>query len=269
MTMRFAILSGSGSLPRLLQRALDGVVAVAFDGVDHDLDPPVAVHRFEQLGVLFTALHDAGVTHVVMAGAMQRPVFDQTKLDPFTKVILPDLGAAMAQGDDVVLRFLIDLIQSQGFIVIGAHEVLRDLTIDDGALVGEFDPSLTDTLVRADHVLKNLGPCDVGQAVVAEAGQIIGIETLQGTEFLLNSVSQTPDHLRRPPCGILVKRPKAHQDLRVDMPAIGPETIDQVYKAGLNGIVISPNAVMIIDRDAVIERARKYGIFIVAKGATC
>jgi DUF1009 family protein len=75
--------------------------------------------------------------------------------------------------------------------------------------------------------------------------------------------------LRVAGAGILVKRPKAGQDLRVDMPAIGPDTIDQVADAGLVGIVVSPETVMILDRPTVEQRAKERNVFIAARAMTC
>ena len=269
MTERLAILAGSGILPRLIQDFKSNCLAISFQGVEHSMAEPVAIHRVERLGAMFDALRAGGVTHVVMAGAMQRPRFDASQLDPFTAALLPDLAAAMGQGDDHVLRFLITLIEAQGFSVIGAHDVVNDLTLAQGDFVGTFPHELTQSLRRADHVLSALAPCDLGQAVVAEAGQVIGVETLQGTEFMLRCVSQTDPTLRVAGAGILVKRPKAGQDLRVDMPAIGPDTIDQVADAGLVGIVVSPETVMILDRATVEQRAKERNVFIAARAMTC
>ena len=65
-----------------------------------------------------------------------------------------------------------------------------------------------------------------------------------------------------------MKRPKAGQDLRVDMPTIGPNTIDQVAQAGLSGIVISPDACVVVNLHQTIERANNQGIFIEVAEAT-
>jgi DUF1009 family protein len=96
----------------------------------------------------------------------------------------------------------------------------------------------------------------------------LGIETLQGTDALLSFVAATAPNLRSPIGGVFVKRPKAGQDLRVDMPTIGPNTIDKVAKAGLSGIVISPDACVVVDVHQTIERANNHGIFIAAAEAT-
>ena len=108
-----------------------------------------------------------------------------------------------------------------------------------------------------------LAEADVAQAVVVEGGMVLGIETLQGTDALLDFVQKTDRKLRnRNQKGILVKRPKLGQDLRVDIPSIGPKTIEQVAKAGLAGIIISPKAVLLIERDRLIELAQRLGVFI-------
>lgn len=73
MTPRLAILAGSGILPRLIQDIKSNCLAISFQGVEHSMAEPVAIHRVERLGAMFDALRAGGVTHVVMAGAMQRP----------------------------------------------------------------------------------------------------------------------------------------------------------------------------------------------------
>lgn len=269
MTDRLAILAGSGKLPQIIQSANPDCAAISFAGVSHELQDPVRLHRFEQLGALFDDLRNQGVTRIVMAGAMQRPQFDASALDRFTAGILPDLTAAMMQGDDYLLRFLIAMIQDQGFRVQGAHEVVDGLTVPPGSICGIMSEVDQNNLARADMILASLAPLDIGQAVVIEGGQALGIETLQGTEFMLDMVAKTSSKLRAKTSGVLVKRPKPSQDLRADMPAIGPDTVDQVADAGLSGIVISPGKVMLIDKDVIIARALARGIFIYAQDPSC
>jgi len=115
-------------------------------------------------------------------------------------------------------------------------------------------------------VLKSLGPEDIGQGIVVENGLVLGIETLQGTNELLSFVEQTASHLRiKGLGGIFVKRPKADQDLRFDMPVVGPKTVELACKAGLRGLVISPGSVMLLEREQCIEIAEANNFFILAK----
>lgn len=265
--MTLAILSGAGQLPVMIKHVRPDAHVVGFEGMPTELADVTQLHRFERLGALFADLRDRGVTHIVMAGAMSRPDFAPDLLDDFTKSALPALMTAMAQGDDHLLRHLIALIEEQGFSVIGAHSLLS-LTQSAGVLAGQVPPDVARDIARADQVLKTLAPLDVGQGVVVENGLVLGIETLQGTDALLSFVAATAANLRGPIGGVFVKRPKAGQDLRVDMPTIGPNTIDQVAQAGLSGIVISPNACVVVDVQQTIERANSHGIFIAAAEAT-
>jgi len=251
----------------MIKQAHPDAHVVGFEGMPTELGNVAHLHRFERLGGLFSDLRDRGVTHIVMAGAMSRPDFAPDLLDEFTKSALPDLMAAMAHGDDHLLRHLIALIEGQGFSVIGAHSLLP-LTQPPGVLAGQVPADVERDVARADQVLKTLSPLDVGQGVVVENGLVLGIETLHGTDALLSFVAATAPNLRGPIGGVFVKRPKAGQDLRVDMPTIGPNTIDMVAKAGLSGIVISPDACVVVDVHQTIERANNHGIFITAAEAT-
>ena len=115
-------------------------------------------------------------------------------------------------------------------------------------------------------MLKSLSLEDIGQGVVIENGLVLGIETLQGTNELLNFVAKTASNLRVPGLGgIFVKRPKADQDLRFDMPVVGPQTVELACKAGLRGLVISPGSVMLLEREKCIELAEANNFFILAK----
>ena len=93
-----------------------------------------------------------------------------------------------------------------------------------------------------------MSPQDIGQGVVVENGLVLGIETLQGTNELLKFVIKISSHLRKDNSGDLVKRPKSNQNLRFDMPVVGPETIELACKAGLRGLVVSPRSVIVLDR---------------------
>jgi DUF1009 family protein len=265
--MKLAILSGAGQLPVMIKQAHPDAHVVGFEGMPTELADVAQLHRFERLGALFADLRDCSVTHIVMAGAMSRLDFAPDLLDAYTRSALPALMAAMAHGDDHLLRHLIALIEGQGFSVIGAHSLLS-LTQPAGVLAGQVPADVERDIARADQVLKTLSPLDVGQGVVVENGLVLGIETLQGTDALLSFVAATAPNLRGPIGGVFVKRPKAGQDLRVDMPTIGPNTIDLVAQAGLSGIVISPDACVVVDAQQTIERANRQSIFIAAAEAT-
>src|SRR5690606_19501026 len=141
------------------------------------------------------------------------------------------------------------VFEERGLAVVGAHQIRPDLVAPAGALTRRAPgPALEADAARARAILDALAPLDVGQGAVVAQGLCLGIETLPGTEALLDFVART----RPGSGGVLAKRPKAGQDLRLDMPAIGPETVDQALAAGLAGIAVAPGRVLILDRDDLL-----------------
>lgn len=263
---RLAILAGSGGLPRRLATLHPDAVKVSFTGVSHVLGDCAQEHRFEKMGALFAALKAQDVQDVVMAGAMSRPPLDPAEFDDVMKALAPRLIAAMQGGDDALLRLVIDIFEEQGFRVRGAHELDPDLTAQAGVLVGDaLDAAGQTDAARAFDILSALSDLDVGQGAVVEKGLCLGIETQQGTDALLAFVANTPTSLRKG-SGVFVKAPKRGQDMRVDMPTIGPETVHAVQAAGLGAIVIAANQVIVLERAETLARARACGIAIIAQG---
>jgi DUF1009 family protein len=249
-----AILAGAGALPGELLQAGPAYV-VHFRGVPitRHKAPPIKA-RFEQLGRLFDELRAKDVTEVCLAGAMSRPALDPVAFDPFTAKQMPVLMQAMGQGDDALLRAVIAIIEGEGFTVRAAHDIRPDLVAQAGPIAGT--PMGQTDAARARAVLDALGPLDVGQGAVVGRGQVLGIETLQGTDAMLDFVARTAPGSG----GVFVKRPKPGQDLRVDMPAIGPDTIRHVAAAGLKGVEIAPGQVLLLDRPGIEAACAETGV---------
>jgi hypothetical protein len=262
-----AVIAGEGALPGAVVAENHGALLVRIEGVEaHNPGAPEIAASFERLGQLFDDLRAHGVTEVCLAGAMRRPALNPVAFDPKMRALAPRLGAAMQGGDDALLRLVIAVFEEEGFAVRGAHELAPGLTAGAGLLAGRPpDRAARDDAHRATEILAALGPADVGQACVVAGGLCLGIETVQGTDFLLRQVAATDPGLRRGAKGVLVKRPKPGQDLRVDLPAIGPGTVAGAAAAGLAGIVIAAHAVLILERAATREAAEAAGLFLLAQ----
>lgn len=251
-----AIIAGAGVLPGLLLQAGPAHV-VRLAGVDSaPLDAPDIPAEFERLGQLFEDLHDAGVTEVAFAGALSRPAFDPSRMDAKTMALMPRLAAAMGQGDDTLLREIAAIFEAEGFTVVGALDLCPDLAAKPGPISGTPTEAQEADAARARAVLSALGPLDVGQAAVAARGQVIGIETLQGTDAMLRFVAASLPGSG----GVLVKRPKPGQDLRMDTPVIGPATVMKAAEAGLSGVEIAAGSVLILDREATRDACEAAGL---------
>ncbi len=270
---KMAIISGSGSLPRLLldncRRRAQDCVLVSFQDAPGDVDPPgppLIRAGFERLGALFDALKEARVSAVVFAGGMTRPRLDPAKFDEKTRQIAPRLFSQMGQGDDALLRQVAAVFEAEGFSVLAPHQLCPDLLAPRGVL-GTHEPQQADRadISRAQALAQALGALDVGQGAVVAQGLCLGLETLQGTDRLLEFVARTAAGLRPDPQGgggVLYKGPKPGQDLRMDMPTIGPPTVENAARAGLAGIAVAAGAVLILERDRTIQAADRLGLFL-------
>jgi len=235
-------------------------------------DPGIAAYPgvdvgVAELGKCFKVLRRAGCQTVSLVGTIERPDFKALKPDLRGLMVLPAAIAAARKGDDALLRLLVREFEKEGFGVEGAHEVMGDLTLPEGAL-GAVQPQpehLVD-IERALSVAHAIGALDVGQGAVSCEGLILAVEAQEGTDAMLRRVTELPAHLRGEPGrlrGVLAKAPKPIQDKRVDLPTIGLGTIQQAAHAGLAGIVGEAGHLLVLDREAVIELADELGMFIV------
>lgn len=219
-----------------------------------------------ELGKCFKSLKRAGCESVCLVGSVERPDFRRLMPDLRGLMVLPSAIAAARKGDDALLRLLVDEFEKEGFDVEGAHEVMEDLTLPAGPL-GALRPSEAQMadVERALHVAREIGRLDVGQGAVVCDGLVLAVEAQEGTDAMLARVSTLPEAIRgRPdePRGVLAKAPKPIQETRIDLPTIGIGTIHAAARAGLAGIVGEAGRLLVLDREAVIELADEFGLFV-------
>lgn len=248
-----ALISGRGGLPARVAAAQNSppLVCVLEGFARDDLEADITF-RLEHLGSFLKELKSRGVTDVCFCGAIERPPFHPSALNAATLPLLPTILKAMGTGDDGALRAVMSLFEGKGFSVRAAHELAPEILAPEGVLSGSSVPeTMHDDVARADAVLTALGPLDVGQGCVVGRGQVWGIETAGGTDHMLRTLPDGAANAR----AVLVKAPKVGQDLRADMPTIGPRTIDTVSAAGLAGLVIDAGSVILLDPEDTLKRA--------------
>ncbi len=267
-----AIVAGNGLLPKMLAEDAaargENYRVVTFKRVPLtwvDGHPTIEA-EFEKIGTMFRAMKDEGCTKVVFAGGMARPNLNPLKFDTKFAKLSARLLPALKKGDDATLRVIIETFENEGFDVVAAHEILQNLTVGPGYLTKNRAGSAeSEDILRAVEIVTALGALDVGQAAIVGQGICLGVESIQGTDRLLDGVvggsaRYLPDADGTK--GILYKAPKPGQDWRVDLPAIGPTTVLKAKEIGLSGIVIEAGAVLVLARADVIRLADEAGLFI-------
>ena len=264
---KLGIIAGGGTVPgQLIQAAKsqgrdcfvlaikNSADPVPLAGVDH------VWLRLGQAGRAFELLHEKNVAEVVMAGPVRRPTLSEMRPDWRTARFFARIGLK-ALGDDGLLSAVIGEFESEGFKVVGAHEVLGDLLAPAGLWgVVRPDEQAESDIRHGVKVARGLGALDVGQSVVVQQGIVLGVEAIEGTEALLKRAG---DLRRAGTGGVLVKLCKPGQDRRVDLPTIGPDTLKQAQAAGLRGIAVEAGAAIVVDLDRLVSEADRAGIFVI------
>lgn len=269
---KIGLIAGGGDLPLALSEhfaATNQPYWVA--RVEPFADEALKAHPGEgfnigKIGARIEGLKAAGVDAVTLVGIVRRTDLSQVEFDAHGISLLPKLANAARQGDDALLRVFVEDFETAGFAVIGADDALADLRMPAGSL-GAYAP--TDAhradIAKAAAVAQSLGHWDVGQAIAVCDGLVLAVEAQEGTDELLARVAGLDTHVRgspQAPRGVLLKRPKAIQERRVDLPTIGVRTIEGAAAAGLAGIALEAGAALVLRRAAVIAKADELGLFV-------
>ncbi len=265
MTGLTALIAGQGALPALLAAAAPDLLICELDGFPSAVPGAEPVRfRIERLVPFLDGLVERGVTRVCFAGAMRRPRLEAEMFDARTAQIVPRLIGAMQAGDDATLRAVIELFEEWDLEVIGADAIAPDLVPGEGVLCGA--PTEADALdaARAAEIVAALGAADVGQGAVVAQGLCLAVEALPGTDAMLDFAALHAG-LRPNPVGakgVFYKAPKPGQDRRIDLPALGPQTVARAAQAGLAGIAFEAGGVLLLDRAATVAAAEAEGLFL-------
>lgn len=258
--MTLALIAGRGRLPRDVAAAQDVAPLICgYEGMLPDLVDAELTFRLETLGTLLVTLGERGITQVCFCGAIDRPTLDPSKLDAETLPLVPLFQQALAAGDNGALQILMQIFEQTGFDVVGADALLPDLVAVGGVLSEKWpDAQMRKDAARGADVLAGLAPLDIGQACVIGAEQVLGVEATGGTDHLLSTLPEKTRGLR----AILCKGPKDGQIREIDMPTIGPATLEAAHKAGLVGVVVDAGDVIILDADRCTALANQFGLVL-------
>ena len=267
------LVAGGGVMPfavadSLVARGIDPVL-FALRGVCD----PVRVERFRhhwisigQYGRVVRLFRAEKCRDLVFIGTLVRPALSEIRLDWGTLRVIGRVLTAFRGGDDHLLTGVSRIFEQDGFRLVGVKDVAPDLLMPEGNLSRAVpDQSAAADIARGFDVLRALGPFDIGQAAVVIDGHVVAVEDIEGTDGLLARVAQLRSQGRiraKAARGVLVKAPKSGQDLRFDLPTVGPRTVEGVVKAGLAGIAIAAGNAIVVEPQTMVEAADAAGLFV-------
>jgi UDP-2,3-diacylglucosamine hydrolase len=278
VTSPVGVIAGGGVMPFAVADSLEarGIAPVLF--ALRGVCDPARLARFRhhwisvgEIGRATKLLRSEGCRDLVFIGTLARPALSDIRLDWATLRVLPQVWASFRGGDDHLLSGVGRIFEREGFRMVGIKDVAPDLLTPEGCLTRAApDADAGADIALAREVLAALSPFDIGQAVVVIDRHVVGVEDIEGTDGLLARIAGLRQRGRiraRENRGVLVKAPKRGQDLRFDLPTIGPRTVEGASKARLAGIAVVAGNTLLAEPQAMIEEADAAGLFITGVGA--
>jgi DUF1009 family protein len=263
------LVAGNGEFPLLLLNQLrkqgrSAVVAMisgeAKSEISHQCLAATPV-KVGQLGKVVRFFRKHGVRDVVFLGGIRRTALFRTFRPDLLGIKV--LSRAISVRDDSILRGVADEFERQGFSVLDPAQFLTESVVQAGEYSGRsLSPQEVEDALIGWEAAKTLGQLDIGQSVVVSDGSVVAVEGIDGTDATIARAGRLLEGSRSK-SRVVVKLPKPQQDRRLDLPAVGPGTIDAMRQAGCSALVLEEEGALLLEPTRVSRNAREAGIAVV------
>ena len=221
--------------------------------------------KITELGKAISILKKNNCKNVIFIGKVERPDISLLKFDTKALFYLPRLFSAFKKGDGNILKEIIKIFKENKLNVVNSMKFTPELIFKDKSInklkINNTDKS---SISKGVKIIKSLSKFDIGQSVVINNGYVLAIEGPEGTDETIKRSLHLSKKYKLKNKSILVKFPKANQDLRIDLPTIGFDTIKNCIKANIKGIAVKRSQNIILDKDKIINLVKKNNFFIIS-----
>ncbi len=199
---------------------------------------------------------------LMMVGGLNKPKLKEIKPDINSLKLIPMFAKKIIEGgDNNLLSFCIKKIEDIGFKIINIKQVLPELFLGKGVFTN-ISPKkeLIKDIKKGQKILEQISKFDIGQSIILQKGNVVGIEGVQGTDILIKN---SKSYLVKDTNGILIKSIKQKQDLRVDLPTIGIKTLKNCKRSNICGIAFFAGNTIFLDVKKIISYCNKHKIFLI------
>ena len=264
---RVGLIAGSGRFPLIFaQNARESgihVIAIAHRGETAEeierFAHEVTWVRVGQLGRIIRAFRKAEVRHAVMAGGIRKVrMFSNFMPDPRGLALLARMKS---RDDDHLLRGVAGELESEGIHVLESTLFLeRIIPAEPGVLTRtEPSPEQWNDVRLGVPMVKTLGRMGIGQTLVLKQGVVLAVEAIEGTDAAIRRGGDLAGG-----SVVVVKMSKPQQDLRFDVPAIGPGTVEVLREAGGGVLAVEHRRSILLDKEELLAAADDAGIAVIA-----
>ena len=212
-----------------------------------------------QFGKIIKILKENKCKKVLFAGKVKKPNFSKLKLDFKGIYYIPRIIKSSKLGDAAILKEIIKILEKEKISTVNSTLFTPELSLKKGNY-SKKKPSIQDKkdIIKAINLLNKTKSYSFSQAAVSRNNKIIAIEGKEGTQKMLKQIENKNG-------GVLVKFPKKKQDIRVDLPTIGIDTLKQCKISGLSGVVLKHKRNIFLNKKKCVSYANKNKIFILVK----
>jgi DUF1009 family protein len=264
---RFGLIAGNGKFPFLVLEAarsqgIDMVVAAIKEEAFPEIEKhATTVHWLSlgQLGKLIKTFKAEGVNRAIMAGQVKHKQIFSSIIPDFKMIQL--LATLAIKNTDSLIGAVAQVLEGEGIHLMESTAFLKPLLPESGVLTKR--PPSDEEKKDLDYgykIARELGRLDLGQSVVVSDGACVALEAMEGTDAVIERAGTLVNGkmLR------VVKLAKPNQDLRFDVPVIGPATVRLMARLNVTALAIEAGKTLMIDREELIREADDHGIAIVA-----
>ena len=209
-----------------------------------------------QIGAMIKAFNNAGVSEVVMAGKVKKLHLFRNFRPDF--VALKGLLKLSDRRDDSIMLAVTGILAEAGITVLSQVDHAGEMIASKGLLFGsKLDQQAMKDAYFGFHQAKAIAGMDIGQTVVVQDQAMLAVEAIEGTDEAIKRGGTLGNGK-----AVVIKVAKPDQDLRFDVPAFGPDTLEVMHESGCKTLVVEAGATLMLERHKIGDLAKKYGISI-------
>lgn len=263
--MTTALIAGGGSLPVVIAERLakGGETPVIYtvertDGDEGELSAHASAVVPVKISDVKAAIADMmmrGVKRVILAGWVPKiSMYDSASHDDLAKGLLASLAS---RDDHSLLGGIVRIFETAGMTVAGYDDIVPDLMASEGHIAGrEASPEEMDDVEYGIRIARAVVPLSFGQSVIVCGRSVVAVEAMEGTDSAVARAGELSH------AGVLVKMMKPGQDVRYDIPTVGPTTLEGMARAGLTCLALHAGHTLIMDRERFDSLAEEHGIAV-------
>lgn len=264
---KYGLIAGNGQFPFMVlqsakQQNIDVVVAAIKEETSPDIEScgyPVHWLGLGELGKLIKTFRNSGVRKAIMAGQVKHVQIFGSSFPDLTMIRL--LASLKKKNTDSLIGGVARVLEEAGISLVDSTALLKPHMISEGTLTrrGLSDSEKSD-VEYGRPIAQQIASMDIGQTIVVRDRAVVAVEAMEGTDAVIRRAGDLVH--RKSLTVIKVSKPK--QDMRFDIPVVGPPTIKSMVEFGATALVIDAHRTLVLDKEEMLKEANKNEIAVVA-----